>query len=134
MLKVKLFELKYEKDRVFFVLVSRATIYEYNFFMKYKGTILWRDPVLRMNGLPYTCTMADVQNFFKGKFSIIKSFLLIYMYMFDLDIDIARNGIYITRDMSDKALGGGYVAFINMENAYKAMDIFNQKKIQHRFG
>jgi len=36
--------------------------------------------------------------------------------------------------MSDNALGGGYVAFINMDNAYKAIDIYNQKNIQHRFG
>jgi RNA recognition motif-containing protein len=51
-----------------------------------------------------------------------------------LDIDIARNGIYISRDMSDNALGGGYVAFVNMDHAYKAIDIYNQKHIQHRFG
>jgi hypothetical protein len=36
--------------------------------------------------------------------------------------------------MSDNALGDGYVAFINMDNAYKAIDIYNQKNIQHRFG
>jgi hypothetical protein len=36
--------------------------------------------------------------------------------------------------MSDKALGGGYVAFVSMDNAYKAIDIYNQKSIQHRFG
>lgn len=51
-----------------------------------------------------------------------------------VDIIIARNGIYITRDMTDNALGGGYVAFINMEHAYKAIDIYDQKHIQHRFG
>jgi hypothetical protein len=51
-----------------------------------------------------------------------------------LDIEIARNGIYITRDMADKALGDGFVAFINMDNAYKAIDMHDQKRIQHRFG
>ncbi len=83
-----------------------------------------------MNGLPYTCTMADVQIFFKGIFEWI-DYRFICWY---LDIEIARNGIYITRDMSDKALGGGYVAFVSMDNAYKAIDIYNQKSIQHRFG
>lgn len=34
--------------------------------MKHKGMISWREPVIRMSGLPYTCTMGDVQNFFKG--------------------------------------------------------------------
>jgi len=97
-----------------FVEVFRATIYEYNFFVKHKGTISWREPVIRMEGLPYTCTMADVQNFFK-------------------DIEIARNGIYISRDMTDNALGGGYVAFVSMENAYKAIDIYDQKHIEHRY-
>ncbi|CAF1038867.1 unnamed protein product [Rotaria sp. Silwood1] len=97
-----------------YIEISRATIYEYNFFIKHKGMISWREPVIRMNGLPFSCTMADVQNFFK-------------------DIAIARNGIYITRDMTDNALGGGYVAFVSMDNAYKAIDIYDQKHIQHRY-
>jgi hypothetical protein len=59
------------------------------------------------------------------------SFLLFEMC---LDIEIARNGIYITRDMADKALGDGFVAFVNMDNAYKAIDMHDQKRIQHRFG
>jgi hypothetical protein len=36
--------------------------------------------------------------------------------------------------MADKALGDGFVAFINMDNAYKAIDMHDQKRIQHRFG
>ena len=51
-----------------------------------------------------------------------------------LDIEIARNGIYITRDLSDTAVGSGYVAFVSMDNAYKAIDIYDRKNIQHRFG
>ncbi len=51
-----------------------------------------------------------------------------------LDIEIAKNGIYITRDMADKALGDGFVAFVNMDNAYKAINTHDQKRIQHRFG
>jgi len=97
-----------------YIEVFRATNYEYNFFVKHKGTVSWREPVIRMNGLPYTCTMADVQNFFK-------------------DIEIARNGIYISRDMTDNAVGGGYVAFVSMENAYRAIDTYDQKNIQHRY-
>jgi hypothetical protein len=50
-----------------------------------------------------------------------------------LDVEIARNGIYITRDMADKALGDGFVAFVNMDNAYKAIDMHDQKRIHHRF-
>ncbi|CAF3561619.1 unnamed protein product [Rotaria sordida] len=97
-----------------YIEIFRTTIYEYNFFIKHKGMISWREPVIRMNGLPYSCTMADVQNFFK-------------------DIAIARNGIYITRDMTDNALGGGYVAFVTMDSAYKAIDMYDQKHIQHRY-
>ena len=36
--------------------------------------------------------------------------------------------------MADTALGDGFVAFINMDNAYKAIDICDRKRIQHRFG
>ena len=36
--------------------------------------------------------------------------------------------------MTDDACGGGYVAFVSMDNAYKAIDIYNQQNIQHRSG
>lgn len=36
--------------------------------------------------------------------------------------------------MADKALGDGFVAFVNMDNAYKAIDLHDHKHIQHRFG
>jgi hypothetical protein len=55
-----------------FDLVVRATNYEYNFFVKQKGVVSWHEPVIRMNGLPYSCTMADVQNFFKGIYIYLK--------------------------------------------------------------
>ena len=35
--------------------------------------------------------------------------------------------------MTDKALGGGFVACINMENAFKAIDLYNQKHMEDRF-
>jgi len=91
--------------------VDVTSIYELNFYVKNKGAIVWNDPVLRIKGLPYACTMADVQNFFEG-------------------IEIARNGIYITRDMADKALGDGFVAFISMDNAYKALDLYHEKYLE----
>ncbi|CAF2747899.1 unnamed protein product [Rotaria sp. Silwood2] len=94
--------------------VFRATTYEFNFHVKHKGMVSWREPVIRMSGLPFACTMADVQNFFEN-------------------IEIAKNGIYITRDMADKALGDGFVAFVNMDNAYKAIDMHDHKHIQHRY-
>lgn len=36
--------------------------------------------------------------------------------------------------MADKALGDGFVAFVSMDNAYKAIDMHDQECIQHRFG
>lgn len=50
-----------------------------------------------------------------------------------LDIEIATNGIYITRDMTDTALGAGFVAFISMDNAYRAIDLYHQKYMGDRF-
>lgn len=84
-----------------------------------------------MNGLPYTCTMANVQLFFKGEHRADRCSS---RHPLVSDIEIARNGIYITRDMSDNPLGGGYVAFVNMDNAYKAIDLYQQKRIAHRCG
>ena len=57
--------IKYE-FRLLNYLVCRATIYEYNFHIKHNGMVSWREPVIRMSGLPFSCTMADVQNFFDG--------------------------------------------------------------------
>ena len=50
-----------------------------------------------------------------------------------LGIEIARNGIYIARDMTDKALGDGYVAFVNMNNANKAINNHDRKQLEDRF-
>lgn len=36
--------------------------------------------------------------------------------------------------MEDKALGDGFVAFVNMDNAYKAFEIHNHKQLQDRSG
>lgn len=47
-------------------LVFRATQHEFTFFVKHQGMVSWREPVIRMRGLPVTCTMANVQNFFQG--------------------------------------------------------------------
>ncbi|CAF0864583.1 unnamed protein product [Adineta ricciae] len=93
--------------------VRSATIHEYNVCMKHKDSVSWHEPVVRMSGLPISCTMGNVQNFFKN-------------------IEIARNGIYITRDMADQALGNGFVAFVNMDSAYKAIDMHDQKFIEDR--
>lgn len=49
-----------------YYLVYRASIHEYNFHVKHKGMVSWREPVIRMSGLPFSCTMADVQNFFES--------------------------------------------------------------------
>lgn len=114
-------------------LVFSATNYEYNFHVKHNGKVSWQDPVARMSGLPFDCTMADVQKFFEGMICKIEQSSNNRLDIL-LDIEIARNGIYITRDMADKALGDGFVAFVNMDNAYKAVDVYDQKRIQHRFG
>ncbi len=50
-------------------LVSRATAYEYSFHAKHNGKVSWREPVIRMSGLPFACTMGDIQNFFESMFS-----------------------------------------------------------------
>lgn len=47
--------------------VRRVSAHEYNFHVKNKGAVTWREPVLRMSGLPFSCIMADVQNFFEGE-------------------------------------------------------------------
>lgn len=46
--------------------VTRATSYEYSFHVKHNGKVSWHEPVIRMSGLPFSCTMADIQNFFQS--------------------------------------------------------------------
>jgi len=36
--------------------------------MKHNGKVSWHDPVIRLTGLPFNCTMADVQKFFESMF------------------------------------------------------------------
>lgn len=46
--------------------VTRTTSYEYSFHAKHNGKVSWYEPVIRMSGLPFACTMADIQNFFES--------------------------------------------------------------------
>ncbi|CAF1391811.1 unnamed protein product, partial [Didymodactylos carnosus] len=97
-----------------YIEIFRAKNAEYNFYIKHNGIISWREPVVRMRGLPYRCSTLDIQELFDG-------------------IDISKNGVYIVRDSEEQATGDGFVAFTNMDNAYEAMDI-NRKQIGHRLG
>ncbi|CAF1197168.1 unnamed protein product, partial [Didymodactylos carnosus] len=96
-----------------YIEVFRAKDSEYNFYVKNNGLVSWREPVIRMSGLPYRCSISDIQKFFDG-------------------LEISKNGVYIVRDFDERAIGDGYVAFANMDNAYEAMEL-NQKQIGHRY-
>ncbi|CAF1219717.1 unnamed protein product [Didymodactylos carnosus] len=96
-----------------YIEIFRAKNAEYNFYVKNNGLISWREPVVRVRGLPYRCSTSDIQELFSG-------------------IEISKNGVYIARDVEDRATGDGFVAFINMDNAYEAMEI-KRKQIGHRY-
>ncbi|CAF0792341.1 unnamed protein product [Didymodactylos carnosus] len=68
------------------------------------------DPVVRLRGLPYNSKKEDITRFFEG-------------------LEIAENGIHIS---NSKPAGEGFVAFVNMENAQRALG-FNRKNIGHRY-
>ncbi|CAF0860294.1 unnamed protein product [Adineta ricciae] len=70
----------------------------------------WRDPVVRLRGLPYNSSKEDVIGFFRG-------------------LDIAQNGVHIS---SSKPAGEAFVAFANMDNALRAME-FNRMNMGHRY-
>ncbi|UJR09988.1 hypothetical protein I4U23_014212 [Adineta vaga] len=70
----------------------------------------WREPVVRLRGLPYNSSKEDVTTFFRG-------------------LDIAQNGVHIS---SSKPAGEAFVAFANMDNALRAME-FNRMNIGHRY-
>ncbi|CAF1362057.1 unnamed protein product [Rotaria sordida] len=70
----------------------------------------WREPVVRLRGLPYHSTKSDVMKFFNG-------------------LDIAQNGVHIS---SSKPAGEAFVAFVNMDNALRALE-FNRMNMGHRY-
>ncbi|CAF1012803.1 unnamed protein product [Adineta steineri] len=70
----------------------------------------WREPVVRLRGLPYNSSKEDVQGFFEG-------------------LDIAQNGVHIS---SSKPAGEAFVAFVNMDNALRALE-FNRMNMGHRY-
>ncbi|CAF1076500.1 unnamed protein product [Rotaria sordida] len=70
----------------------------------------WREPVVRLRGLPYNSSKEDVTRFFDG-------------------LDIAQNGVHIS---SSKPAGEAFVAFMNMDNALRALE-FNRMNMGHRY-
>ncbi|CAF1214398.1 unnamed protein product [Rotaria magnacalcarata] len=70
----------------------------------------WREPVIRLRGLPYNSSKEDVTRFFDG-------------------LDIAQNGVHIS---SSKPAGEAFVAFVNMDNALRALE-FNRMNMGHRY-
>ncbi|XP_060894246.1 G-rich sequence factor 1 [Labrus mixtus] len=60
------------------------------------------DGVVRLRGLPFSCTEADVAQFFSG-------------------LDIVQNGITLVKNMKGKNSGEGYVQFSSQEAANKAL-------------
>ncbi|CAF0819054.1 unnamed protein product [Rotaria sp. Silwood1] len=70
----------------------------------------WQEPVVRLRGLPYHSSKNDVMKFFDG-------------------LDIAQNGVHIS---SSKPAGEAFVAFVNMDNALRALE-FNRMNMGHRY-
>lgn len=70
----------------------------------------WREPVVRLRGLPYNSTKSSVIEFFKG-------------------LHIAQNGVHIS---ASKPAGEAFVAFTNMDNAFRALE-YNRKNMGHRY-
>jgi heterogeneous nuclear ribonucleoprotein F/H len=70
----------------------------------------WQEPVVRLRGLPYNSSKDDVIKFFDG-------------------LDIAQNGVHIS---SSKPAGEAFVAFMNMDNALRALE-FNRMNMGHRY-
>ncbi|CAF3328663.1 unnamed protein product [Rotaria socialis] len=70
----------------------------------------WQEPAVRLRGLPYHATKSDISKFFDG-------------------LDIAQNGIHIS---SSKPAGEAFVAFVNMDNALRALE-FNRMNMGHRY-
>lgn len=70
----------------------------------------WREPVVRLRGLPYNATKDDVTRFFNG-------------------LKIAQNGIHIS---SSKSVGEAFVAFMNMDTAQRALNS-NRMQMANRY-
>lgn len=73
----------------------------------------FNEPIVRLRGLPYSCTKQDIENFFAP-------------------LQIIPNGITLAEEFSDKKTGEAYVQFINMEHAKKALEKHKQM-IGHRY-
>ena len=106
----------------------------------------WREPVVRLRGLPYNSSKEDVTSFFNGTSTngvrvgeergttekasdqCCSSLLLGLPHL--VGLDIAQNGVHIS---SSKPAGEAFVAFMNMDNALRALE-FNRMNMGHRYG
>lgn len=71
------------------------------------------DTVVRLRGLPFTCTKEEIATFFLG-------------------LPISPNGIIIVKDGQGRAAGDGYVQFTSPESVDRALEK-HKEKIGHRY-
>lgn len=77
------------------------------------NTTNWSDPVLRLRGLPYGCTKADIEKFFQG-------------------LVIAYDGIMMVIDFTGRFNGEAFVQFETISDAHKGLERHKQK-ISNRY-
>lgn len=96
-----------------YIEVFRSSNSEINSMMNPKASHNWRDPVVRLRGIPYYCTKDDIYDFFSG-------------------LQIAHNGVYMSIDDCGNASGLAFVAFTKMDIAQKALEK-HRMMIGHRY-
>ncbi|KAI0984115.1 hypothetical protein GJ496_003079 [Pomphorhynchus laevis] len=96
-----------------YIEVFRSSAGEMNHVLNPKVVANWRDPVVRLRGIPYYCTKDDIYDFFSG-------------------LQIAHNGVYMSMDETGNASGLAFVAFTKMDIAFKALEK-HRMMIGHRY-
>ncbi|XP_013882164.1 G-rich sequence factor 1 [Austrofundulus limnaeus] len=98
-----------------YIQVFEVTEREAEEFMKQSGRSGGEDGVVHLRGLPYSCTEADIRDFFSG-------------------LDIKVDGITMTTNSTGRFCGTAYVEFSSQEDADKALlrhrDLMGHRYIQ----
>uniref|UniRef100_A0A336KT14 CSON015461 protein n=1 Tax=Culicoides sonorensis TaxID=179676 RepID=A0A336KT14_CULSO len=87
---------------------------EFEFTMR-KQNIVTTDTFVKLRGLPYTCTVPDIERFFEG-----------------LELKNGRDSIIIMMDNRGRTSGEAFVQFSSAEETEKALKK-NRDKIGHRY-
>lgn len=88
--------------------------------------------VVRLRGLPFGCTIEQIENFFSGMRGEGIKMMHFYLKLPSVGINVVHGGITIQKEIDGRETGEAFVELVSKDDVDKAL-ARDRKEIQHRY-